>query len=188
MRTRGRVLLSSVKGAATVAVAWSAAAALSVASMLAVAGTDTPQPGGSPGESIQAPPPRATAPLDRSGKTQRGKASFYANRYAGRPMADGSPMRLYSNNAASLTLPLGTTARVTNLHTGMSAVVTIEDRGPYVRGRIIDLSPATARKIGLARKQGIAPVEVTPLTVPLADGTVKVLVDERGATAGDRSS
>jgi rare lipoprotein A len=90
-------------------------------------------------------------------------------------MADGTPMRLYSNNAASLTLPLGTTAKVTNVETGLSAVVTIQDRGPYVKGRIIDLSPATARKIGLARKQGLAKVEVAPLTLPLVDGTVKVV-------------
>lgn len=203
MQKPGRVQLSSVKGAATVLVAWSAAAALSIVSMLAMAGADTPHAAGS--HDVDAPPvdapaagtpqgdtphaaPHGATALDRSGNTQVGKASFYASRYSGRTMADGKPMRLYSNNAASLTLPLGTTARVTNMQTGMSAVVTIEDRGPYVRGRIIDLSPATARQIGLARKQGIAPVEVTPLTVPLRDGTVKVLVDDRGAAAGDRSS
>jgi rare lipoprotein A len=45
-------------------------------------------------------------------------------------------------------------------------VVTIEDRGPYVDGRIVDLSPATAQKIGLEKKQGLAPVEVVPLEVP----------------------
>jgi rare lipoprotein A len=89
-------------------------------------------------------------------------------------MADGTPMRPLSDNAASLTLPLGTTARVTNLATGLSAVVTIRDRGPYVNGRIIDLSPATARKIGLQRKQGLAQVQVAPLTVPLLDGTVLI--------------
>ncbi len=78
-------------------------------------------------------------------------------------------------NAASVTLALGTTAKVTNLETGRSAIVTIRDRGPYVRGRIVDLSPATARKIGLERKQGLVKVEVAPLTVPLPDGTVKVM-------------
>ncbi|MGZ5847923.1 MAG: septal ring lytic transglycosylase RlpA family protein, partial [Ramlibacter sp.] len=60
----------------------------------------------------------------------------------------------------------GTKARVTNLDTGRSALVTIEDRGPYVPGRIVDLSPATARKIGLEEQQGLAPVEVVPLQVP----------------------
>jgi len=51
---------------------------------------------------------------------------------------------------------LGTTAKVTNLETGKSAVVTIQDRGPYVDGRIVDLSPATAQKIGITRRAGIA--------------------------------
>lgn len=110
--------------------------------------------------------------LDRSGHTQVGKASFYASRYAGKTMADGTPMRLAGNNAASLTLPLGTTARVVNLETGRSAVVTIRDRGPYVKGRIVDLSPATAQEIGLDRRRGVAPVEVVPLSVPLPDGSV----------------
>jgi rare lipoprotein A len=78
-------------------------------------------------------------------------------------MADGTPMHLDSNNAASLTLPLGATARVTDLKTGRSAVVVIRDRGPYVKGRIIDLSPATARRIGLTRREGVALVSVALL-------------------------
>jgi rare lipoprotein A len=104
--------------------------------------------------------------LDRSGRKQVGKASFYASRYGGRKMADGTPMQLHSNNAASLTLPLGTTATVKNLQNGKSAVITIRDRGPYVKGRIVDLSPATARSIGLTPKQGVIDVEVTPLVIP----------------------
>jgi rare lipoprotein A len=97
---------------------------------------------------------------------QVGKASFYADRFAGRKMANGRRMNPNDDNAASRTLPLGTKARVTNLATGRSAIVTIEDRGPYVDGRIVDLSPATAQQIGLAKKQGLAPVEVVPIEVP----------------------
>ena len=119
--------------------------------------------------------PSAKLQLDRSGQKRTGKASFYADHYSGKTMADGTPMRLSSNNAASITLPLGTTARVTNLETGRSAIVTIRDRGPYVRGRIVDLSPATARKIGLEQKKGLAKVEVAPMMVPLPDGTVKIM-------------
>jgi len=70
-------------------------------------------------------------------------------------------------------LPLGTTAMVTNLETGKTAIVTIRDRGPYVDGRIVDLSPATAQKIGLDKKQGVAKVEVAPIEVPQTDGTIK---------------
>jgi rare lipoprotein A len=113
------------------------------------------------------------AKLDRSGRKQVGKASYYARKFAGRKMADGTPMKPHGDNAASKTLPLGTTARVTNLETGKSATVTVRDRGPYVPGRIIDLSPSTAREIGITPREGIAPVEVAPIEVPLADGGSK---------------
>ena len=108
----------------------------------------------------------AKPPLDRSGRTRVGKASFYADKFAGRTMADGTPMSPYGDNAASKTLPLGTKALVTNLETGRTARVTIRDRGPYVKGRIVDLSPSTARRIGIDRKEGVAMVEVTPIVVP----------------------
>jgi rare lipoprotein A len=112
-------------------------------------------------------------PLDRSGESRVGKASFYAASFAGRKMANGRRMDPNNTNAASRTLPLGTTARVTNLKTGQSVIVTIEDRGPYVRGRIVDLSPSTAREIGITRREGVAMVVVAPISVPLRDGSVK---------------
>jgi rare lipoprotein A len=112
--------------------------------------------------------PKAKRGLDRSGRKQVGKASYYARKFAGRKMADGTPMKPHGNNAASKTLPLGTTARVTNLETGQSATVVVRDRGPYVPGRIIDLSPSTAQEIGITREQGVARVEVDPIDVPLA--------------------
>ena len=125
-----------------------------------------------------APVPNAHRPaaghrIDLSGAKRIGKASYYAKRFAGRKMADGTRMDPQDDNAASKTLPLGTKARVTNLETGQSATVTIQDRGPYVRGRIVDLSPSTAREIGITRQDGIATVEVAPLAVPQPDGTVK---------------
>jgi rare lipoprotein A len=110
---------------------------------------------------------------DLSAKPRTGKASFYAKFFGGRTMADGTPMRLDGDNAASRTLPLGTVARVTNLGTGQSAVVTIRDRGPYVHGRIVDLSPATALQIGITPKMGLAMVEVAPIKVPLPKGGVR---------------
>ena len=118
--------------------------------------------------------------LDRSGKRRIGKASFYARMFAGRKMANGNIMNPQNNNAASRTLPLGTTAKVTNLKTGQSAVVTIDDRGPYVEGRIVDLSPATAQEIGITQREGVTKVEVAPITVPQPDGSVKL-----GAAAAD---
>ena len=122
--------------------------------------------------------PRSPKP-DLSGHERTGKASFYAKKFTGRKMADGKRMDPNDDNAASKTLPLGTTAKVTNVDTGQSAEVTIQDRGPHVKGRIIDLSPATAREIGLSRQDGIATVVVAPIKVPLPDGGVKL-----GAAAG----
>ncbi len=132
-------------------------------------------PPATPQTSVPTPAPKpssaAKPSLDRSGGKQVGKASFYADKFTGRKMADGTRMDPRDDNAASKTLPLGTTARVTNLETGRSAVVTIQDRGPFVKGRIVDLSPATAREIGLSREDGLAQVEVTPLAIPQRDGT-----------------
>ena len=89
-------------------------------------------------------------------------------------MANGVPMDPQGDNAASRTLPLGTTAKVTNVETGKTAVVTIQDRGPYVDGRVVDLSPGTAEKIGLTPRKGVTKVVVAPITVPLPDGKIKV--------------
>jgi rare lipoprotein A len=114
----------------------------------------------------------ATKP-DRSARKRVGNASYYARQFFGRPMADGARMNPHGNNAASRTLPLGTVAKVTNLTTGRSAIVKIEDRGPYIKGRIVDLSPSTARKIGITPHIGVAKVVVAPITVPLPDGRIK---------------
>ena len=117
---------------------------------------------------------------DLSGRPRFGNASFYAKKFAGREMADGTKMDPHGDNAASKTLPLGTTAMVTNTETGQSAQVTIQDRGPYVVGRIVDLSVSTARKIGITQHKGIATVTVAPISVPLQDGGTK-----RGAATLD---
>ena len=103
--------------------------------------------------------------LDRSGKARKGKASSYSRKFYRKKTASGKPLNPNKAVAASKTLPLGTVAKVTNLKTGESDVVTIEDRGPYVKGRTIDVTPKTADKIGL-KKDGVAPVEVKPLLVP----------------------
>jgi rare lipoprotein A len=113
-------------------------------------------------------------PADFTARKRMGKASFYANKFAGRTMADGTRMNPHGTNAASKTLPLGTTAKVTNLETGKSAVVTIQDRGPYVPGRIVDLSPDTARQIGISHRKGVALVVVAPIAVPQPDGGVRL--------------
>jgi rare lipoprotein A len=146
-----------------------------------------------PGESIpnssQRIAPHQKPVLDRSGKKRLGKASFYAHMFEGRKMADGKIMNPMHNNAASRTLPLGTTAKVTNLKTGKSAVVTIQDRGPYVNGRIVDLSRATAQAIGITPSQGVAQVRVSPITVPLPNGGLMygAAIQEARLASNDRA-
>ena len=131
----------------------------------------------------QSSAPASKPVADLSGERRQGIASFYADSFAGKTMADGTPMDPNGTNAASRTLPLGTKAQVTNLETGQSATVVIKDRGPYVQGRIVDLSPATARQIGITPRKGLSKVTVAPITVPQPDGTVK-----RGAAAKQRET
>ncbi|HKW83554.1 MAG TPA: septal ring lytic transglycosylase RlpA family protein [Burkholderiaceae bacterium] len=130
---------------------------------------------------------RAAPGIDRSGHRRVGVASFYADRFAGRKMADGTRMDPHGDNAASRTLPLGTRARVTNLLTGQSALVTIRDRGPYIRGRIVDLSPATARLVGIAPRDGLAKVEVTPVELPVTARSDEPASTSQGTAAISRS-
>jgi len=101
----------------------------------------------------------------RVAKPQRGRASFYANRFHGRRMANGQRFDRNSNMAASRSLPLGSTARVRNLENGRTAVVSIQDRGPFTRGRVVDVRPQVAKELGM-RQQGTAMVEIVPLTMP----------------------
>jgi rare lipoprotein A len=109
-----------------------------------------------------------------SGRTRFGIASFYAKKFAGREMADGTKMHPDRDNAARNTLPLGTPAMVTNTETGQRAHVTIQDREPYVAGRIVDLSVLTAREIGITQQTGFVTVAAAPISVPLPDGSTKL--------------
>ena len=106
----------------------------------------------------------ATGASRATGET--GLASVYAyagDKGVGGPKtASGEQMRPSDMSAAHKSLPFGTRVRVTNLRNGMSAVVRINDRGPFVKGRIIDLTPTAAQAIGFsAAKQGLARVALT---------------------------
>ena len=91
--------------------------------------------------------------------TQTGKASYYANEFNGRRTASGEKFRNSKLTAAHKTLPFGTKVKVTNLRNGKSVKVIINDRGPFVAGRIIDLSKKAARKIGID-KEGVGNVQI----------------------------
>ena len=104
---------------------------------------------------------------------QKGRVSYYAHRFNNRKMADGKRFDPNSDVAASKTLPLGTTAKVTNLQNGKSATVQVEDRGPFIGGRVVDVTPKVAGQLDI-RKEGVAPVVVAPIAVPQKDGEVKL--------------
>ena len=89
--------------------------------------------------------------------TQSGQGSYYADKFAGRATASGVPYRPGALTAAHNTLPFGTRILVTNTRTGRSVKVVVNDRGPHVKGRIVDVSKRAAQKIGLV-EAGVAPV------------------------------
>jgi rare lipoprotein A len=128
------------------------------------------------------PPVTPTGHIDYSGRSQRGQASYYARGFAGHKTASGTRFNPRSDGAACKTLPLGSIAMVTNLKTNKSARVTVEDRGPYAKGRLLDVAPQVADRLGI-KKSGVAPVIVTPITVPQPDGTIKL---GAGAAGGAR--
>jgi len=101
----------------------------------------------------------------KAGHTQKGMASYYHDRFQGNRTASGERYRKGALSAAHKTLPLGTKVRVTKLSTGKSVIVKINDRGPFVKGRVIDLSRRAARDLGII-KRGVAKVEVEVLSVP----------------------
>jgi rare lipoprotein A len=91
-----------------------------------------------------------------------GRASWYGPYHHGRRTASGERFDMNKLTAAHPTLPLGTGARVTNLENGKSVDVTVNDRGPYVKGRSIDLSKRAAEELGLKR-QGVGTVKIEVL-------------------------
>lgn len=111
---------------------------------------------------------------DSSGYVERGIASWYGTKFHGRRTSSGEPYDVYAMTAAHKSLPIPCYARVTNLRNGRSVVVRINDRGPFVEGRIIDLSYAAARKLGIV-KSGTGLVEVRT-------------IDPEQAAAGARST
>jgi hypothetical protein len=109
----------------------------------------------------QAPAPQMheAAPVGTPATMQIGTASWYGPGFHGRETASGETFNQHALTAAHRTLPLGTEAKVTNLATGQSVQVKINDRGPYVLGRHLDLSRAAATLIGLIQK-GVAKVKI----------------------------
>lgn len=114
---------------------------------------------------------------DHRGYVARGTASWYGTKFHGRLTSNREPYDMYAYTAAHKTLPLPAYARVTNLENGRSAVVRINDRGPFVGDRLIDLSYAAAVKLGVHIK-GTAPVEVRVIDPEVASSSQDVVHNE----------
>ncbi|WP_426956287.1 septal ring lytic transglycosylase RlpA family protein [Muricoccus radiodurans] len=112
-----------------------------------------------PAPATAAPPPAAAAPAPQG---EVGGASYYARHFSGRRMANGRRFDPRSDSVAHRTLPFGTVVQVTNLDNGRTVTATVEDRGPFHRSRVIDLSPRLAADLDMIRA-GVARVEVTPV-------------------------
>jgi len=115
-------------------------------------------------EARPAPRPEAK-PEPGPGGGQTGEASWYGEPHHGRPTASGEIYDMYQLTAAHRTLPLGTRVLVTNLKNGRAVEVRINDRGPSVEGRIIDLSFAAAKELG-AVPSGTIPVRIRVIAQP----------------------
>ncbi|MBR0680005.1 septal ring lytic transglycosylase RlpA family protein [Roseomonas eburnea] len=136
--------------------------ALRIAASCAVLGFSSMTMGCAQSVQGSAQPVAAATVEQPAGPPQVGTASYYARHFNGRRMANGSRFDPSSDTIAHRTLPFGTVVRVTNLHNGLSATGTVTDRGPWTRGRIVDLSPRIARDIDMIRS-GVARVEVVPV-------------------------
>lgn len=111
--------------------------------------------------SCRAASPRKSAPARPAvSTTASGAHHGIASIYTDRRTASGERFSASALTAAHKTLPLGSRARVTHMGNGRSVIVRINDRGPYIKGRVIDLTPAAAARLGFSRKQGLAKVKV----------------------------
>jgi rare lipoprotein A len=129
-----------------------------VAAVLGLAGCT----GGKQPAAVAGKPAAAEGADEKWRVYETGIASWYGGRWHGRKTANGERYNQNSMTAAHKKLPFGTKVRVTNLKTGKSCVVRINNRGPYVRGRVIDLSVAAAKKIG-SHSGGLSKVKLEVL-------------------------
>ena len=105
----------------------------------------------------------ASGLIDPNGYDESGTASYYGAKHHGKKTASGEPFNQHAMTAAHRRLPFGTRVQVTNLSNDRSVVVRINDRGPHIRGRLIDLSRQAAEQLGMLRS-GIARVRVQALS------------------------
>ncbi len=136
------------------------------------------------------PPPanrRREVPALPVGYTEKGLASWYGIPYHGRPAADGEIYNMETLVAAHRTMPFNTWLKVTNLATNQTVNVRIIDRGPFVKGRILDLSKAAARQIGLLGP-GVGEVRLEVISAPLESPAAELYAVQAGAFANHENA
>lgn len=143
-----------IQAAATRAVTGCAVIGLSALTMGCAQSAEGPA-----GAALPTPPAQVARPV---GNAQVGQASYYSQRFNGRRTASGQRFDPASDTIAHRTLPFGTLVRVTNLQNGLTTTGTVQDRGPWTRGRIVDLSPRVARQIDMIQA-GVVRVEIVPV-------------------------
>ncbi len=120
------------------------------------------------------------AQVNTHAQVKKGKASYYAKRATGSTTANGEKLHHDSMTCAHPTLPFGTLLKVTNLSNLKSVIVRVNDRGPFVGSRIIDLSWGAAKEIDML-KQGVVRVEIEPayrIRIPLAADPIKIKMEK----------
>ena len=119
-----------------------------------------------------------------AGYREEGLASWYGPEFHNKPTANGERFNMYAMTAAHRTLPLGTLVRVTNLRNHRVVIVRINDRGPFIKGRIIDLSYGAAKALGFTR-EGLVPVRIE--AIGFSSRTPPYKTSVRSAKAGEES-
>lgn len=167
---RLRRAIFAVPGRAPPAAIVARAAPLLALVTLAGCKRESPPPAAATPIAAQVPPspaPPAPPQEPRLGRAQIGFASWYGRAFAGKRTASGVRYDPNDMTAAHRTLPLGSTAKVTNTATGQSVHVEVNDRGPYAHGRILDLSRKAAASLGIT-DDGVAQVKVQAVLGPVA--------------------
>jgi len=116
-------------------------------------------------QGLQGPAAARTVPPTHPIRVWTGVTSWYGEKFQGRETADGETFDMYSPTAASLNLPFGSLVRLVNPKTGKSQIVRINDRGPYVEGREMDVSYEVARRLGIDTA-GVSRLRMELIEVP----------------------
>jgi rare lipoprotein A len=157
------------------------AIAFVIAGLGAAQGPNISEAKPAPVSSVQTKPV-ASKPAGKTKPYQIGTASWYGEPFEGKPTASGEPYDMYDMTAAHLTLPIGSYVRVTNLRNGRSVVVRVNDRGPVVPGRIIDLSYGAAQAIHM-RGYGLQRVRLDLVNPRQLRSAYQTVADNRPTVA-----